>query len=204
MEWAKTVRSLRLRLRLKQDAMAELIGVSQTYVSRLEAGIAEPAPHVADAIRKLSQNPRTRSTFDDFVATIRHSPFHCFLVHPQPEAGRYILEAASPSLARIAPMVSAAGDLAACPAIEPMRSQIDAVCAAGLDEGRVLSATAYWIDTSAEPRCWMTLYIPIRDETGACFVHGTATELAPDDFEQRRAEAGRDIVLELFEPGSAG
>lgn len=200
MEWAKTVRALRLRLRLKQGAMAELIGVSQTYISRLEAGIVEPAPHVAAAIRRLSENPRTRSTFDDFVATIRHSPFHCFLIHPEPEAGRYTVEAISPSLSTAAPVASTAGDLGACPDLEPMRAQIDAVCAAGLSEGRVLSATAYWRDGGERPRCWATLYTPIRDETGACFIHGTVTELDRDEFDRRRSEAGRDIVLELFEP----
>jgi transcriptional regulator with XRE-family HTH domain len=200
MEWAKTVRALRLRLRLKQGAMAELIGVSQTYISRLEAGIVEPAPHVAEAIRRLSRDPRTRSTFDDFVATVRHSPFHCFLVQPDPGAGRYTVEAVSPSLARAAPVASESSDLGACPRLEPMREQIDAVCAAGLNEGRILSAMTFWKDGSEAPRCWTTLYIPIRDETGTCFIHGAVTELDPDEFERRRTEAGQDIVLTLFEP----
>lgn len=199
MDWAKTVRSLRLRLRLKQGAMAELIGVSQTYISRLEAGITEPAPQVAEAIRQLSQNPRTRSIFDDFLATVRHSPFHCFLVQPDPGNGRYSLEAASPSVIETLPVASQAGDLGACDALGPVRDHIDAVCAEGLTDGRVLSATTYWQDNTPQPRCWSTLFVPIRDETGTCFIHVTVTELDPDEFRKRRQTAGRDIVLDLYE-----
>ena len=199
MDWAKTVRSLRLRLRLKQGAMAELIGVSQTYISRLEAGITEPAPQVAEAIRQLSQNPRTRSTFDDFLATVRHSPFHCFLVQPDPGNGRYALEAASTSVIEALPAVSQAGDLGACAALAPIRDHIDTVCAAGLADGRVLSATTYWQDSTPQPRFWSTLFVPIRDEAGTCFIHATVTELNADEYHERRRAAGRDIVVDHYE-----
>jgi transcriptional regulator with XRE-family HTH domain len=196
MDWAKTVRALRLRLRLKQGAMAELVGVSQTYISRLEAGITEPAPQVADAILRLSRDPRTRSTFDDFVATVRFSPFRCFIVQPEPEAGRYTLEAVSAGLRD-----GAAGEpaeLADIPALAALKDQIDAVCAAGLEEGRLLSATAYWQDGNQPPGHWSTLYIPIRDEAGSCFLHATLTAHDADEYTRLVRQAGRNIVFELF------
>lgn len=197
MDWAKTVRELRLRLRLKQGAMADLIGVSQTYVSRLEAGITEPAPQVAEAILALSRNPRTRSTFDDFVATVRYSPFPCFLVLPEPEQDRFGIEAISPGLLNGHP--AEPREISDCPLLAPMRDQICEICKAGLRDGKLLSATAHWQDTHQPPRFWTTLYIPIRDEAGNCYLHATLSE------QDTPHPSGPDmsLVIEWFEGSDA-
>ena len=196
MDWAKTVRALRLRLRLKQGAMAELIGVSQTYISRLESGLVEPAPHVAEAIEALSSNPRTRSTFDDFLATIRYSPFPSFLVQPEPENGRYTVEAISAALDE--DCVAALSDLTDCEALGQLRAQIDTICQSGLRSGDVLSATAFWCDTRESPRYWATRYTPVRDEAGQCFLHGTLSEQTANDYAESLRSAGTDLIIERF------
>ncbi|WP_203291602.1 helix-turn-helix domain-containing protein [Maricaulis parjimensis] len=196
MDWAKTVRALRLRLRLKQGAMAELIGVSQTYISRLESGLVEPAPHVAEAINALSSNPRTRSTFDDFLATIRYSPFPAFLVQPEPENGRYTVEAVSAGIDD--DCVADMTDLAECEALAPLREQIDTICQSGLRNGEVLSATAFWCDARSPRRYWATRYTPVRDEAGQCFLHGTLSEQNANDHAESVREAGSDLVIERF------
>ncbi len=189
-----------MRLRLKQGAMADLIGVSQTYISRLESGLVEPAPHVADAIQALSRNPRTRSTFDDFLATIRYSPFPSFLVQPEPEAGRYTIEAISSALNE--DCVAGLSDLTECEALGQLREQIDTICESGLRNGDVLSATAYWCDTRSSPRYWATRYTPIRDEAGQCFLHGTLSEQTANDYAECLRSAGTDLIIERFAAGA--
>ena len=168
MDWAKRVRALRQRLNLKQSAMAQLIGVSQTYISRLEAGIVAPTDALIAALTRLTRDPRTRSPYDDILALVEYSPFPCFLVRYEPPDTRYAIEAVSP-LMRTA-YLGDAGDLNDRDALSGLRDHVDAICEAGAREGRVAAARIPWDPPGTAPRREVH-YVPVRDGAGGCYLH---------------------------------
>lgn len=80
MEWGQKLRAFRRRNRLKQEAAAALLGVSQAYVSRMENGEAGPSPTVRRRLELLSAQPEHRSIIEMVKAAIRHSPALASLV----------------------------------------------------------------------------------------------------------------------------
>lgn len=182
-DWAKTVRSLRMRLRLKQGVMAELIGVSQAYVSRLEAGLVLPPQPVADAIMKLAEDPRTRSLFDDLRATVNHSPFPCLLL----QTGNAAPDIAAFSAKMDQGFLAGRRQISEAPELDRLVSDLDVLAGHGLQDGHILGASAVWLDRSEADRFWQVRYTPIRDETGASFLHVTLADL--DDSPAARAAA---------------
>jgi transcriptional regulator with XRE-family HTH domain len=170
MDWASRVRTVRQRLHLKQVALAQLIGVSQTYISRLEAGSVLPPDDIIEALQRLSEDPRTRSPFDDLLALVRFSPFACFVARPLPVEGRLPVEAASVSM-RENYLGTDCFDLADDAGLEEILAHAMAIHDAGLCEGRVLAATAPWTAPNGET---VTLhYVPLRDGAGGCFIHAS-------------------------------
>lgn len=172
-----------MRLRLKQGAMAELIGVSQTYVSRLESGLVRPPDAVASAIMKLAEDPRTRSLFDDLRATVDHSPFPCLLLQTGPDGPS--VEAVSENMTR--DFMAGTRRVRETPALDRLISDLDVLAREGLNDGQILGASAVWVDREHSDRFWQVRYTPIRDETGASFVHVTLAGL--DDSPAARAAA---------------
>ncbi|WP_158291582.1 helix-turn-helix domain-containing protein [Marinicauda algicola] len=59
---------------MKQEAAADALGVSQAYISRLEAGGLEPSPEIAERIDSLLRPPEHRAHFDHWRVAIRHCP----------------------------------------------------------------------------------------------------------------------------------
>ncbi len=163
--------------------MAELIGVSQTYVSRLEAGLVTPPAAVAEAIVKLAEDPRTRSLFDDLRATVEHSPFPCLLLQTGPEGLR--IEAASTIMRQ--DFLAGEHRIENAPALKRLTGDLEALHRQGLADGNILGASAVWTDHDAINRFWQVRYTPIRDETGASFMHVTLADL--EDSPAARAAA---------------
>ncbi len=163
--------------------MAELIGVSQTYVSRLESGLVQPPEPVAAAIMKLAEDPRTRSLFDDLRATVDHSPFPCLLLQTGVDGPD--VAAVSEVMAR--DFLAGSRRLTDTPALRRLSGDLDALTRDGLNTGHILGATSVWVDHAHPDRFWQVRYTPIRDETGAGFVHITLARL--DDSPAARAAA---------------
>ncbi len=193
MDWAKTVRSIRQRLRLKQGAFAELVGMSQTSISRIESGLAVPAPKVGEAILKLRSNPKTRSVFDDFLASIEHSPYVCFLLQIDMEA--LSVEAASPQARdRYFAHLPAALD---SPGFETLRVHAQHLVTHGFAEGRIECGVGVWSDERRKPSHWRALYTPMRDGAETWYAYVTLIAITPGEFDEHVANKGRhalDIV----------
>lgn len=75
MDWSAKLREFRSRNNLKQEATAEIIGVSQTYVSRLEAGLIKPSGAVRERLIKLLASRENRPMLDYWKAVAKSSPF---------------------------------------------------------------------------------------------------------------------------------
>lgn len=190
MDWAKTVRYLRTRLRLNQGALAELTGVSQTYISRIEAGSATPSPKVAEAIQRLRENPRTRAVFDDFLSSVRFSPFDC-LVLDRIEDALVVVATSSGLQARI-PGLGVLVDLNDTGPNELCRQAI-LLFEAGLCDGRIAGARGLWQDGETS---WQVNHSPVRDEAAQWFLYISLSEIAPAEFIARQAANGSDPVID--------
>lgn len=195
MNWAVKVSALRKRLRLKQRAFADLIGTSQTYVSRLEAGIITPSPTIAGAIEALVANPRTRSVFDAFVSTVRHSP-HCSILVDVSGADA-IIRAAS---RRVNEHFPDGARLSQSEHLETIKADIGALIDAGLTQGLVASGEALWLDKRNKDRHWRLIYVPIRDEANSWYVDVMLIEIGAEAFQARRQETGPDIQIKRTVP----
>lgn len=177
-DWAKRVRALRQRLNLKQSAMAQLIGVSQTYISRLEAGIVAPTEALTGALTRLTRDPRTRSPYDDILALVEYSPFACFVVCYEPAGERYAIEAASPLMRQR--YLGQTGDLTGCDALAGLRDHVDTLCGAGAREGRIAAARMPWNPPGEAPLCEVH-YVPVGDGAGGCYLHGCIADTVAVD-----------------------
>lgn len=75
----------------------------------------------------------------------------------------------------------------ATPGLDRLISDLDALAREGLNDGSILGASAVWVDRERSDRFWQVRYTPIRDETGASFVHVTLAGL--EDSPAARAAA---------------
>ena len=173
--------------------MAELIGVSQTYVSRLETGIVVPPPALAETINRLASDPRTRSLFDDVRATVDYSPFPCLLLQSGPDGHQ--VEAASADMTR--DFLDGETRISDAPALDRLIQDLDMLAHHGLEAGNILGASAVWVDRNRSDRFWQVRYTPIRDETGTRYTHVSLAELA-DSPAARAAARDASPRIERF------
>ena len=71
MDWSLELRSYRARNGLKQESLADLLQISQAYVSRLESGKAEPKDGLELKIRSLISKPAQMDVLDFVLNAVR-------------------------------------------------------------------------------------------------------------------------------------
>ena len=182
-DWARTVRTLRARLNLNQAGFARLVDVSQTYISRLESGRIRPTERVAEAILRLAENPRTRSAFDDFLASVRHNPYACCLIG----AKQNELQLIAASVIFTARFGDADKALAEGAVLETCARHL---IRAGILSGEVDRADCLYKPGAGLDAHWRAVFTPIRDETGEWFMHAMLREISAEDYEARLDEQG--------------
>ena len=195
MDWARTVRSLRQRLRLKQGAFAQMVGTSQTTVSRIEGGLADPTPEIIAALEKLRKDPAIRSTFDDFVASIEHSPYHCLLLDTDKDT--LPIETMSESMRGRIGDVRALSDVRAGEAIH---QHVVALIDRGFSSGRIESAVGSWKDAGNPQQFWQVVYSPMRDGIDSWYVYATLTQISEADYEAHRGEHDGGLIITSYTP----
>ncbi len=198
MNWATKVSALRNRLRLKQGAFADLIGSSQTYVSRLEAGKISPSPGIAQAIDRLVANPRTRTVFDDFVSTVRHSP-HCSILVDLTKTDALIRAASR----RANDLFPDGKKLSQARHMTSMKADIAALLDAGIAEGLVGCGEALWLDKRGPDRHWRLTYVPVRDEANSWYLHTMLQEISARDYQDQLETTGRDNQITRVKPDAS-
>ena len=194
MDWAKTVKTTRKRLKMNQEGFADLLGVSQTTISRLESGHTGPTDDVREKLEQLRQDPRTRSTFDDFVASIEYSPYCSFLVLPSDNG--YVLETVSEQLKTV--FTANADTLNDIPGTQALILHLDALMHRGFENGRVESAVGVWADDQVPPGHWKVVYSPMRDGTGAWFIFAALMKTSEADYENHHAAHEGGLAITSF------
>ena len=167
-----------------------MVGTSQTTISRIEAGLAEPTEDIIAAVNGLRDNPSTRSTFDDFVAAIENSPYHCMLLNADKDD--LLIETAS---GQMRAQIGEVFTLADVEAGAELTHHIHALIDLGFSSGRVESAIGSWKDASEPPRFWQVVYSPMRDGIGSWYVYATMTPTTEAEYEAHRGEHDGGLLI---------
>ncbi|XBQ15038.1 MAG: helix-turn-helix transcriptional regulator [Oceanicaulis sp.] len=201
MDWARQVREFRERVKLKQDALADLLLVSQSTVSRLESGTLTPAPALRARLERLFSRPENEPLFSRCRTLVAVSPAICFLLGLRD--GAIVLEAASEPARRLGPPWSEQAVGA------PLRGDLGADAPAhlkklvelGVFRGEVSSVDVLWTQGAGEAtERWHTVFVPVRDEAGDWFLHGTAVAIDAEEFARFERGWGGGLRLRGREP----
>lgn len=78
------LRAYRVRRRIKQEAVAVDLGISQATVSRLESGTMEAGPGLASVIEELLARPENLTAFDQWRRALASLDSPLALLRPRP------------------------------------------------------------------------------------------------------------------------
>jgi transcriptional regulator with XRE-family HTH domain len=191
MNWGNELRAFRTRNNLKQAAAADLLGVSQAYISRLEGGVQQPSADVEARLRAVLSAPEHRPVFDSFKAVVDYSPHVMFLLSLRD--GALWVEAASRSaLALSGALAPGAPALEVGAALDPgdapeVCAGVNALIGQGGFEGRLTLMDVVWSAqdrANGAPRHFRSTLVPVRDELGRWFIHGATQPIQPAEFER--------------------
>lgn len=199
LNYSELIQRFRARTNLKQDAVAELLGVSQSTISRIESGSLHPKAALRERLDRFLAEPANQSLFSRCRAVVRASPVVSFLLGVR--GGEIVLDAASrPALALgrpwseqsvCAPLRGVLGDDAA----DYLRQLVQL----GSFRGEVACIEVLWRYTlEAEPVNWLIVFVPVRDDLGDWFLHATAVRMT--GAEAARLEASWGGVFKVVYP----
>jgi transcriptional regulator with XRE-family HTH domain len=94
MVWAKKIKEIRYFEAIKQDSLANYLGVSQASVSLWERGSSIPPPHIQTKLHRLFGEMPSERLLRSIKASVVNNPNGCALFSLR-EDGKLILEARS-------------------------------------------------------------------------------------------------------------
>ena len=166
--WGNDLKTFRKHAHLMQDKAAELLGVSQAYISRLESGSAQPSKRLKARLDELMVRPEHRTVTDQMSEMVKSSPHIMALLQIKDES--IIVHAISkpmfdnPDAFRTA---NKAGKLPLDPDYD-IHNSLVAINNSGLAENKATCVTIVWssapTDQNPNGLHWKTIVTPIRNE----------------------------------------
>ena len=104
MDWAKRIRELRFHERLKQQCLADQLGVSQALISQWERGVALPPTRYQEVLRQRFTISPSAQLLRSIKASVVSSPNVAGLVSVR--RGKVILEAQSEAGYALMPLMT--------------------------------------------------------------------------------------------------
>lgn len=195
-EWGARLRGFRQRTGLKQLALAEELGVSQAFLSRLETGTAHPSDALAARIATLLERPCNRLIFDDWRATVALSPGLSSLLARQQGAVRLCEFSAGFRAMGGAFETAREGDGLEGLLGEDADRQFAALTGAGAFDGEIAVSESTWSTSAADGHeaCFHSVSVPVRDDYGRWRLHSTHTPISAAQYRSRMA-AGLETVI---------
>jgi len=205
MNWSDELRAFRVRNNIKQAAAANILGVSQAYISRLEGGLQRPSADVKSRLQTLLAAPEHRPVLDTIKAVVEYSPHLMFLLSLRD--GVLWVEAASRSATELggarpvgAPALKVGAALNAGDAPE-VCAGVNALVERGGFEGRLALVDVVWSvqghETGARQHFRCTL-VPVRDETGRWFILGTNCPITAKAYEELTRQWNGPVGVQGF------
>lgn len=185
-DWGAEVRAFRLRKKMKQEAVAAHLGVSQAYISRLEAGMIDPLPEIRERIETLLHTRENRPHFDHWLATVRHSNALSWVVRR--EAGCVEIVEISPSfqhldgpLAQLKPGACLLRTLGGS-----IAGKLEELESLGAFDGKVQAVEGIWAAADGDRKHYFhSVSVPVRDDLGNWYIHSTNEVLDRDGFDRK-------------------
>lgn len=205
MNWGEALRAFRVRNNIKQETAAQMLGISQAYVSRLESGTYRPSEEVELKLRSLVSEPAYRPIFDGIRALVSHSPHIMYLLSQRD--GHVWVEAASESALRMSTQLdqNAPRLIVGQPiALNERKGAIEGVqrmVAEGGFKGKLSFIDAVWTSRflhNNKQQYMRNTLIPLRDETGLWYIHGTTRNISEIELNKLKIEWDGSILCGLF------
>lgn len=205
MNWGDQLRAFRARNNLKQAAAADLLGVSQAYISRLEGGVQRPSTEVEARLRAVLTAPQHRPVFDSFKAVVEFSPHVMYLLSLR-DGVLWVEAASQPALELSGALAAGAPALEVGAALDPgdtpeVCAGVNALIDGGGFEGRLTLMDVVWsahARATGEALCFRSTLVPVRDETGRWFIHGTTQPIAADALEDLTRQWNGPVGVQGF------
>jgi len=190
MIWGNELRAFRARNNLKQAAAADLLGVSQAYISRLEGGVQRPSTEVEARLRAVLTAPEHRPVFESFKAVVEYSPHVMYLLSLR-DGALWVATASHAAIMLSDTLAPGAPALEIGSALDPgdtpeVCAGVSALIDRGGFDGRMALMEAVWSAqdrVTGAPLHFCSTLVPVRDETGRWFIHGTTQPVAANEFD---------------------
>lgn len=181
---------------MKQEAAAEELGVSQAYVSRLEAGSLQPSREIAERMATLMRSPEHRAYFDHWRAAIRHCPGKASLIR-QHDDHVCLVEVSKGFRALGSPFADAVpGEKLRALFGPQIVRPLEFLVRTGITEGKVSRVEAVWqIAFGGRDICFEAVSTPVRDDFGHWHVYTCHMPIACEVYRTRLREQ-RAIVVQ--------
>ena len=182
MDWARKIRELRFLENLKQDALAQQLGVSQASISQWERDVAVPPAHIRAKLRRrmlVSPGERLRSALRTSVV---HSPNLCGLLAVR--EGEVVIELLSHAGYAMFPLLTPAdlGQRLKGKLGPEVDSVVDRLIDEGAFEGRVSCATiASTAMRNGHSIGGIVTYTPFCHDVNSCIIRAEARLMGPDE-----------------------
>lgn len=186
---------------MKQEAAADALGVSQAYISRLEAGGLEPSPEIAERIDSLLRPPEHRAHFDHWRVAIRHCPGFSTLIRQHDD--HICLVEISRGLRRLGePFTSFNPGQRIGPDLGPdIARLLEEFAATGILEGTVGRVEDVWsFQADGKHFYFESVSTPVRDDLGYWHAYSCHMPVERETY-LARLEAGRPQVVAHHDSG---
>lgn len=195
-DWGAEVRNFRLRKKMKQEAVAAHLGVSQAYISRLEAGISAPTPDIVKRIEQLLETRENRPHFEHWLATLRYSNNLSTVLRNEGEHVA-LVEIGRGYQAFGAPFSSLKpGDRVDVELGKKTGRRMRDLIDLGLFDGDVVCVKGLWAARGENGKFYCrSVNVPVRDDLGEWYVHSTNEILPRETFHEELARGIYPLVI---------
>lgn len=195
MDWSFELRSYRARNGLKQESLADLLQISQAYVSRLESGKAEPKDGLELKIRSLISKPAQMDVLDFVLNAVRVSPHIAAILRFN---GRELVNVALSNALRDHPQfqnVEEGRPVDLSMIIDSERLAGDVV-RFGAFQGEISRVEVLWSSVlDGEDFYWDTVLTPIRSGQGDWYLYNAHSPVTREEYDRRLAERGDTLRI---------
>lgn len=195
MNWGTELRTFRRRTGLKQEALADLLHVSQAYVSRIECGSAEPKSGLENRIRALINDPSYLDVIDFALKSVRVSPLMVCIIRPDADDVRYVALSAG---MRSHPRFKAAqeGQTVDTQISAQGRQLLSIIKESGIFSGHVEAVDAIWhSEYEGMKDHWHGVYTPMRSRDGDWYLHVAIDRIGAERF--KHLESAREAWVRI-------
>lgn len=197
------LRRYRHRMQMKQQTLAELLDVSQGYLSRLETGQAVVEGQIAEKIGDLLSRPEGQPADSHIANVVKSSPHFVMLLEQSGDGLRIKALSRTWEESSEAPMELAEGQLLDRAALADAGCQIHRLMGDGIFQGRIAAAETVWDANGRSPRpYWREILVPVMQRANSWLLHLTMVPIEKSTREALVADWGDTLSWRSFEAKS--